>query len=155
MKVLVILSLFLGLAMFGPGLLTGGATAYAEQADDPTPAVAEEKPDSAAAEATAEAPAEATAEATDETVEPEVEGSAKKGKYWFKKTCKGCHGADGDGGEVTPVSKTIRQWERYFRKGVHYGEETLGDTFDVEQIIHIRTFLIEHAADSDQPETCG
>ncbi|MFH1842948.1 MAG: hypothetical protein ABIF77_07045 [bacterium] len=50
-KVLVILSLFLGLAMFGPGLLTGGATAYAEQADDPTPAVAEEKPASAAAEA--------------------------------------------------------------------------------------------------------
>jgi len=24
-----------------------------------------------------------------------------------------------------------------------------------EQLIHIKTFLINHAADSDQPETCG
>ena len=139
MKVLVILTLLLGLAVAGSGLLTGTTDAYAVNSDDPQPAEAAEK----------------SAPAAEETAEPEVTGSVKKGKYWFKKSCKGCHGASDDGGEVTPVSKTIRQWERYFRKGVHFGEETLGDTFDAEQLIHIRTFLIEHAADSDQPETCG
>ncbi len=86
---------------------------------------------------------------------PQIKGSDKKGKYWFKKSCKSCHGKDGDGGEVTPISKTIKQWERYFKKGKHTGDEKLEPTFDAEQIIHIKTFLINHAADSDQPETCG
>ena len=89
------------------------------------------------------------------TAEGTKKGSDKKGKYWFKKSCKGCHGKKGDGGEVTPISKTIKQWERYFKKGIHQEEEPLEGTFDAEQLIHIRHFLINHAADSDQPETCG
>jgi cytochrome c5 len=84
----------------------------------------------------------------------EIKGSDKKGKYYFKKSCKECHGKDGDGGEVTPISKTIKQWERYFKKDKH-GEKNLSKEFDAEQLIHIKTFLINHAADSDQPETCG
>ena len=98
----------------------------------------------------------ASADDTDDAaIKPAIKGSDKKGKYWFKKSCKSCHGKDGDGGEITPISKTIKQWERYFRKDKHTGEEMLGATFDAEQLIHIQTFLINHAADSDQPETCG
>lgn len=89
-----------------------------------------------------------------DTEKPAIKPSDKKGKYWFKKSCKSCHGASGDGGEVTPMSKTMKQWERYFKKGVHTEEQTFED-FDAEQMIHIRFFLINHAADSDQPETCG
>jgi len=85
----------------------------------------------------------------------EIKPSDKKGKYWFKKSCKTCHGKGAEAGEVTPLIKTIKQWERYFRKDKHYGKETLQDTFDAEQLIHIQFFLINHAADSDQPETCG
>ena len=95
-----------------------------------------------------------------------IEGSDSKGKYYFKKSCKSCHGPKGDGGEITPVSKTIKQWQRYFDKGVHLrregedGEkvnEMLLKIKDIDEIklIHIKTFLINHAADSDQPETCG
>lgn len=84
-----------------------------------------------------------------------VKGSVSKGKYFFKKTCKSCHAKDAEGGEVTPMSKTIKQWERYFEKDDHHGEQTLSKTFDAEQLLHIQTFLINHAADSDQPETCG
>jgi len=84
-----------------------------------------------------------------------VKPSAKKGKYYYKKTCKGCHTKDAEGGELTPVSKTIKQWERVFKKGKHYGEEMFDEAFDETQMIHIQKFLINHAADSDQPETCG
>ncbi len=86
----------------------------------------------------------------------EGEGSAKKGKFYYKKSCKECHAEDGEGGEVSPLSKTMSQWERYFRKGVHNNKtEKLEDVVPAEQLIHIETFLVNHAADSDQPETCG
>ena len=84
----------------------------------------------------------------------QVKPSDKKGKYFFKKTCKSCHGKKDDGGEVTPMSKTIKQWERYFKKDKH-GEKKLSEEFEAEQLIHVKFFLINHAADSDQPETCG
>jgi cytochrome c5 len=97
----------------------------------------------------------ATGDDEAKTEEAQVEGSDSKGKYYFKKTCKTCHGKDGEGGEVTPISKTIKQWERVFKKDKHFEEEKLSETFDAIQLIHIKTFLIDHAADSDQPETCG
>jgi cytochrome c5 len=86
--------------------------------------------------------------------QPVVKGSDKKGKYFYKKTCKSCHAKKGEGGEITPISKTIKQWERYFRKDKH-DEKKLSEEFEAKQLIHIKTFLINHAADSDQPETCG
>lgn len=106
-----------------------------------------------------------SADEADKEDAPEIKGSDSKGKYYFKKQCKSCHGKDGDGGEVTPMSKTIKQWERYFGKDIHYtlkndaGEvtkkEMLLEVVEEEPLIHIKTFLINHAADSDQPETCG
>ena len=84
----------------------------------------------------------------------EEKGSDKKGKYYYKKSCKTCHSKDGEGGELTPISKTQAQWEEFFEKGMH-GDQKLSDAVEEDQIIHIKTFLINHAADSDQPETCG
>ena len=57
--------------------------------------------------------------AADDGEKTAVKGSVSKGKYYFKKTCKSCHTPKAEGGEVTPMSKTIKQWERYFKKGVH------------------------------------
>jgi cytochrome c5 len=80
-------------------------------------------------------------------------GNPKKGKYLYKKDCKTCHVAGGEGGEMTPLSKTQAQWDRFFDKkskgcADHAGvSET--DVKDIQQ------FLFDHAADSDQPETCG
>ena len=97
----------------------------------------------------------AEAKADEKAKKPAVKPSDKKGKYYFKKGCKSCHGKDGDGGEVTPISKTIKQWERYFRKAVHTEELPFDSLGTEEELIHIGTFLVNHAADSDQPETCG
>ncbi len=86
----------------------------------------------------------------------EGQGSDKKGKFYFKKTCKECHATDGEGGKVSPLSKTMSQWERYFKKGLHKNKtEKLEQVVPADQLIHIQTFLVNHAADSDQPETCG
>lgn len=83
-------------------------------------------------------------------------GSATKGRFYFKKSCKSCHVKGAAGGEITPLSRTQEQWKRYFGKGVHNkGSQKLNELLPADQLKDIETFLIEHAADSPQPETCG
>lgn len=83
-------------------------------------------------------------------------GNETKGKYYFKKNCKTCHTKGAAGGEVTPLTKTQEQWKRFFTNGTHKkGAEKLSTVVPAEQLVDIQTFLINHAADSPQPETCG
>lgn len=83
-------------------------------------------------------------------------GSANKGKFYFKKSCKSCHVKGAEGGEITPLSKTQEQWKRYFAKGVHNkGTQKLTDILPPEHLKDVQKFLVDHAADSPQPETCG
>ena len=87
---------------------------------------------------------------------PGAGGSETKGKYYFKKTCKTCHTKDGEGGEVTPISKTTAQWKAYFEAGSHQaGKAKLTGIMDEEKLLHVATYLEAHASDSPQPETCG
>lgn len=82
-------------------------------------------------------------------------GNERKGKHLFKKNCKSCHSAGGEGGELTPMSKTMKQWDRFFEKQAdkHPGDAIKGlsdkDKKDINQ------FLFDKAADSPSPETCG
>jgi cytochrome c5 len=83
-------------------------------------------------------------------------GDTKRGKVLAKEKCKHCHVAGADGGTMTPLSKTQRQWERFYKKGKH--EKMAPGTWDKiteQELKHIMQFMYEHAADSDQPETCG
>ena len=83
-------------------------------------------------------------------------GNEGKGKYYFKQTCKDCHTKGAKGGEVSPLTKTMAQWRTYFTKGKHGGGmEPLTKFMPAEQLIDVQTFLVNHAADSLQPETCG
>ncbi len=83
-------------------------------------------------------------------------GSENKGKFNFKKTCKPCHGKNAPAGEITPLTKTQEQWQRYFKTGTHNkGSEKLNTILTPEQLVDVQTFLYNHAADSPQPETCG
>ena len=80
-------------------------------------------------------------------------GNPKKGKYLYKKSCKTCHDTGGEGGEMTPLSKTQAQWDRFFEKKSKGCADHAGvSEKDVKDILQ---FLFDHAADSDQPETCG
>jgi mono/diheme cytochrome c family protein len=83
-------------------------------------------------------------------------GSDTKGKYYFKKSCKTCHGAGSAAKEVTPLSKTQAQWKAYFAAGKHKkGTEKVDSILKPEQVKDVQTFLANHASDSPQPETCG
>lgn len=80
----------------------------------------------------------------------------KKGKFLFKNRCKECHWPDKAGGDVTPIFYTQKQWESFFSKGKYLRKmDNLDKEFTAEDLGHIQQYLIEHAADSDQPETCG
>lgn len=83
-------------------------------------------------------------------------GNEAKGRYYFRQTCKNCHTKGAQGGEITPLSKTMDQWRKWFAAGKHArGKETLEKVMAGEQLADVQTFLVNHAADSLQPETCG
>lgn len=80
-------------------------------------------------------------------------GNARKGKHLFKKTCKSCHDSGGEGGELTPMSKTMSQWDRFFEKHQHPGDVL--NSLTEKDLKDINQFLFDKAADSPSPETCG
>ena len=83
-------------------------------------------------------------------------GSETKGRNYFRQTCKECHTKGAKGGEISPLSKTQAQWRIYFTKAKHAsGAEALTKIMSETQLLDVQTYLINHAADSPQPETCG
>ncbi len=80
-------------------------------------------------------------------------GNAKKGKYLFKKNCKSCHVEGAEGGVVTPMKKTQAQWDRFFEDKAKGCATKAG--ISEQDIKDVQQYLFDHAADSDQPETCG
>lgn len=85
-----------------------------------------------------------------------TKGNQAKGKYYFRQTCKTCHSKGQSGGEVTPMTKTMAQWKRYFEAAKHNkSSEALTKVMPAEQIRDMSAYVVDHAADSLQPETCG
>jgi hypothetical protein len=80
-------------------------------------------------------------------------GNPKKGKYLFKKNCKSCHTEGAEGGQVSPLTKTMAQWDKFFSDNKH--PEGVWNDFSEKDLLDINQFLFDHAVDSDQPETCG
>lgn len=87
------------------------------------------------------------------------------GKDMYKMLCKGCHEADSENGEYTPMSLIMEQWEEFFdgdfaetHKQVvcpKDPEAKVVDHFDEKMLKKLRKFCVDHAADSEQPMTCG
>lgn len=83
-------------------------------------------------------------------------GSEDKARKQFRQSCKNCHTKGAVGGEITPLGKTMAQWQKYFSAGTHArGKEPLLKVMEAEQLRDVQAFLVAHAADSMQPETCG
>lgn len=87
------------------------------------------------------------------------------GKDLFKAHCKVCHAEDADAGEYTPMTYIMEQWEEFFDDlwVETHGEITcpkddskkICDMLDKDMLKKIRKFCVDHAADSEQPMTCG
>jgi hypothetical protein len=88
--------------------------------------------------------------------------STRVGKRKFKKYClKKCHNGD-DAEVIDPTHMTITQWETFFEnnqmelKEAHpNGELNKIKKLKPSYYKSIEQFLVKHAADSEQPETCG
>ncbi len=86
------------------------------------------------------------------------------GKELYRNTCKVCHDKGSPQGQYTPMTLTQDQWRIFFKlklipshKAVVH-PKTGGKLFELltpEQMKAIQRFAIDHAADSEQPATCG
>jgi mono/diheme cytochrome c family protein len=92
-------------------------------------------------------------------------GEKATGKDLFKAHCRTCHGPKGPAKEVTPMTLIQEQWERFFKDkfaSTHAaamdparGGKPVPETIPAEDLEKIKQFAIDHAADSEQPSTCG
>jgi mono/diheme cytochrome c family protein len=82
-------------------------------------------------------------------------GNPKKGKHLYKKECKACHSVNSEGPELTPMTKTMSQWDRFFTRDMHKAKPAVFEPISKKDLKDIQQFLYDHAADSDQPATCG
>lgn len=97
--------------------------------------------------------------------DPAAEPAKLDGKELFKVHCKSCHGAKAEAGEYTPMTLIQEQWEEIFDGAwaeTHgavaapgSAEQKLTDVLDEATLEAIRKFCVDHAADSEQPMTCG
>ena len=83
-------------------------------------------------------------------------GSDKQGKFLFRSKCKECHWPEEEGGDVTPMTYTQAQWKSFFERNKHKRKKDVWtEMFTPAELVDIKTYLINHASDSEQPETCG
>lgn len=86
------------------------------------------------------------------------------GKDLYKQNCRVCHEKGSPNGEYTPMTLIQDQWKSFFKskltpvhnKAVVPGQnQKLLETLKPEQLKLIEKFCVDHAADSEQPQTCS
>jgi len=86
----------------------------------------------------------------------------RKGRALFKKNCRVCHDGKTEGAPLLqPAELIIEQWERTFADEEDVTEcvPRVKEKTDVElteqDLLDIKQYLVDGAADSEQPMTCG
>lgn len=85
------------------------------------------------------------------------------GKELYRNNCKSCHDAGSPYRQYTPMTLTQDQWRTFFQKKMVRAHQNAVNPktkekirpFTPEEIKSIQRFVIDHAADSEQPATCG
>ncbi len=100
-----------------------------------------------------------------EVKKADIDVKKMDGKELYKTLCKTCHMEDSDAGEYTPMSLIMDQWDEFFDETfveTHKDvvcpkdkDKKVTDMIDKDMIKKLRKFCVDHAADSEQPMTCG
>ena len=86
------------------------------------------------------------------------------GKELYRNNCKVCHDKGSPQGQYAPMTLTQDQWRTFFKlklisshKNVAHPKTggKLLEQLTPDQMKAIQRFAIDHAADSEQPATCG
>lgn len=86
------------------------------------------------------------------------------GKLLYRSNCKVCHDKGSANKQYTPMTLTQDQWRRFYSTKLIPAHKTavepksgkkLMELLSPDQIKAIQRFCIDHAADSEQPATCG
>jgi len=85
------------------------------------------------------------------------------GKELYRNNCKTCHDKGSPFKQYTPMTLTQDQWRSFFKAKLVPAHKNAvnpktGEKFKLlspEEIKAIQRFVIDHAADSEQPATCG
>ena len=71
----------------------------------------------------------------------------------FVAKCGACHKKGGQAAPVNPADKAGKGWEKYFKRGRHPVD--LAGKVNPKELDEIVAYLVDHAADSDQPEAAA
>ena len=101
----------------------------------------------------------AAAETTDPVAPADMDGVTLYRTY-----CKTCHGEDSEAGEYAPLDLIMDQWDEVFDAIEETHAEATLESTDNKPVTEflggkllgkIRKFCVDHAADSEEPMTCG
>lgn len=71
----------------------------------------------------------------------------------FLGKCGACHRKGGEAAPVNPADKAGVVWEKFFKRGRH--SVNISANMSAGELQNIISYLVDHAADSDQPEAAA
>lgn len=80
---------------------------------------------------------------------------AGEGKLLFISKCGQCHKSGGSAPLFAPTKYASKQWDRFFARNKHKRKKDISKIVTANEIEKIKNYLIDHAADSSQPEAAG
>ena len=80
---------------------------------------------------------------------------ASDGKDVFVKKCGSCHRSGGEAPVFAPTKYASSQWDRFFARNKHKRKKDISSVLSEADLNAVKKYLIDHAADSDQPEAVG
>ena len=79
-----------------------------------------------------------------------------EGRTLFENKCLQCHRAGGEANKIAPSMNATKQWNRFFKKKKHNRRyKDISSLFSSVELDSVKSYLIEHAADSPKPQAFG
>jgi len=84
-----------------------------------------------------------------------LQAAADPGLELFRSKCGECHKEGGEGPVFAPTKYASKQWKRFFKRNKHKRKKDISGKVTKDEQKLIEEYLMNHAADSSQPEAAG